>query len=293
MKIVVTGKAGQLVRCLLERGGIAGAEIVPLGRPELDLARPGSIGSALEAIGPDVVVSAAASTAVDALEADAVTATVVNAEGPGRVAAAAAAMGAPVIHVSTDYVFDGALGRAYVETDDPNPLSVYGASKLLGERAVAAANPHHLILRTAWVYSPFGANFVSSILKRAAGEEALAVVADQRGSPTSGLDLADAILVAARELAAGRAPSSVYHVAGKGMASRSEQARHVLDVSRRLGGPFAAVRDVMAAETRAAAPRPANSALSSAKFEAAFPWVAADWRQASERVVARLVESVG
>ena len=289
MKIVVTGKAGQLVRCLRERGGIAGVEVVPLGRPELDLAKPETIGGALERVEPEVVVSAAANTAVDALESDPATAVVVNTDGPGLVAAAAAAMGVPVIHISTDYVFDGSLGRAYVETDAASPLSVYGASKLAGEVAVAAANPSHLILRTAWVYSPFGANFVSSILRRAAGGEALAVVADQRGSPTSGLGLADAILVAAAESAAGRAPRGVYHVAGRGMVSRSEQARHVLDVSRRLGGPFAVVRDITAAEIEAAASRPANSALSSEKFEATFPWVAADWRQASETVVARLV----
>ncbi|TIT02925.1 MAG: dTDP-4-dehydrorhamnose reductase, partial [Mesorhizobium sp.] len=174
--------------------------------------------AALEATRPDVVVSAAAYTAVDQAEDEKDLAFAVNATGAGKVAEAAARLGVPVIHLSTDYVFDGAKDGAYVETDATAPLGVYGASKLAGEEAVAAANPRHIILRTAWVYSPFGRNFVKTMLRLAADRDEIAVVADQWGNPTSALDIADAILHAAPKLIDDRnfAAFGVYHLAGEG-----------------------------------------------------------------------------
>ncbi|WP_292090156.1 NAD(P)-dependent oxidoreductase, partial [Mesorhizobium sp.] len=159
-----------------------------VGRPALDLARPETVFAALAEARPDIVVSAAAYTNVDQAEDEKELAFAVNATGAGKVAEAAAGLGVPVIHLSTDYVFDGAKDSAYVETDATAPLGVYGASKLAGEKAVAAANPRHLILRTAWVYSPFGRNFVKTMLRLASDRDEISVVADQWGNPTSALD---------------------------------------------------------------------------------------------------------
>src|ERR1700757_3481567 len=202
MRIAVTGKAGQVVTSLKERGALLGHEIVAVGRPELDLARPETIAPVLRAAKPDVVVSAAAWTAVDKAEAEREAAFAANVGGAGAVAAAAAALGVPLIHLSTDYVFDGTKQAPYVETDPVAPLGVYGASKEAGERAVLAAHPGAVILRTAWVYSPFGANFVKTMLRLAETREEVGVVADQRGNPTSALDIADGVIALAERLVA-------------------------------------------------------------------------------------------
>jgi dTDP-4-dehydrorhamnose reductase len=212
----------------------------------------------------------------------------VNGDGAGHVAAAAAQLDVPVIQISTDYVFDGAAQGSHAEHDTPNPLSVYGASKLAGERAVAATTSRHLILRTSWVYSPFGANFVRTILDRARTQQEFAVVADQWGSPTSGLDLADGILHAARRLRAPYPPYGVFHLAGTGAVSRSDQARYILEVSLRSGGPYAVVHDATASGS-GRAPRPPNSSLYSGAFAALYGWAMPDWQTSTKVVVERLV----
>ncbi|RVB80555.1 MULTISPECIES: dTDP-4-dehydrorhamnose reductase [unclassified Mesorhizobium] len=292
MRLVVTGREGQVVSSLVERARThADIEVVTLGRPELDLAKPETIERALVATRPDLVVSAAAYTAVDQAEDEPDLAFAVNGIGAGHVAAAAARIGAPVIHLSTDYVFDGSGEGAYVEEDEPAPRSVYGASKLAGEHAVAKANPRHLILRTAWVYSPFGRNFVKTMLKLAADRDEIAVVADQWGNPTSALDIADAILHVAAMLHGnkGFASFGVYHLAGTGETNWSGFARHILDTSRVLGGPDAVVRDIAMKDYPTKAQRPANSRLSSAKFADAFGWNLPEWRGATGRVVEQLL----
>ncbi|RVJ30245.1 SDR family oxidoreductase, partial [Sinorhizobium medicae] len=178
MRIVVTGCKGQLARSLLEQArGLPGTEVILIGRPQLDLTDPPTILAAIEPHRPDLVVSAAAFTAVDQAEGEPETAFAVNAFGAEAVAGAAASLGAPVLHVSTDYVFDGSKHGSYAEDDMPAPFSVYGASKLAGELAVAEANPRHVILRTGWVYSPFGKNFIKTILRLAGEHEEIAVVA--------------------------------------------------------------------------------------------------------------------
>ncbi|RVD18669.1 MAG: dTDP-4-dehydrorhamnose reductase [Mesorhizobium sp.] len=290
MRLVVTGRDGQVAASLLEAGpAAAGVEVIAIGRPQLDLARPDTVIEAIAAAKPDIVVSAAAYTAVDQAEDELDLAFAVNAVGAGKVAQAASRLGVPVIHLSTDYVFDGTKDAAYVETDATAPRSVYGASKLAGEQAVASANPHHLILRTAWVYSPFGKNFVKTMLRLAADRDEIAVVADQWGNPTSALDIADAILHAAAQLHEGAGTSGIYHLAGTGEANWSGFARHILDTSRVLGGPWARVRDIATMDYPTKARRPANSRLSSAKFAAAFGWNAPEWRQSTEAVVRRLL----
>ncbi|PWJ92740.1 dTDP-4-dehydrorhamnose reductase [Mesorhizobium loti] len=292
MRLVVTGREGQVAASLLEAGrGRAGVEVIAIGRPSLDLAKPDTVIDAIAAAKPDIVVSAAAYTAVDQAEDEPDLAFAVNAVGAGKVAEAARRLGVPVIHLSTDYVFDGSAAGAYVETDATGPRCVYGASKLAGEQAVAAANPRHLILRTAWVYSPFGKNFVKTMLRLAADRDEITVVADQWGNPTSALDIADAILHAAAQLHGnkGSDASGIYHLAGAGETNWSGFARHILDTSRVLGGPWARVRDIATMDYPTKARRPANSRLSSTKFASVFGSNAPDWRQSTEAVVHRVL----
>ncbi|TPI60378.1 dTDP-4-dehydrorhamnose reductase [Mesorhizobium sp. B3-1-3] len=292
MRLAVTGREGQVAASLVEAArGRDDVEVVAVGRPALDLARPDTVFAALEAARPDIVVSAAAYTAVDQAEDEKDLAFAVNATGAGKVAEAAARLGVPVIHLSTDYVFDGTKNGAYVETDPTAPLGVYGASKLAGEEAVAAANPRHLILRTAWVYSPFGRNFVKTMLRLAADRDEIAVVADQWGNPTSAHDIAEAILHAAAKLVddSNFAAFGVYHLAGTGEINWSGFARHILDTSQALGGPHARILDIATADYPTKARRPANSRLSSAKSAAAFRWTAPDWRESTGAAVGRIV----
>lgn len=295
MRIAVTGCEGQLALGLVERSHRrSGMEVVTIGRPHLDLTEPATILPAIERCRPDLVVSAAAYTAVDQAESEPEAAFAVNAFGAGAVAEAAACLEVPIVHISTDYVFDGSKPGSYAEGDTPAPLSVYGASKLAGESAVAEATPRHLILRTGWVYSPFGKNFVKTVLRLAEEREDIAVVADQRGNPSSAIDLADAILDISARLTKSRqdAAFGLYHLAGSGVVSRADFARHALAASRAAGGPWAHVRDIATGGFPTPASRPANTSLSSAKFNATFGQAMPAWQGSVERTVRRLVESI-
>jgi len=290
MKILVTGREGQVARSLAEMA-VPGIEMVFAGRPAFDLEAPDTVMSAIRSARPDVVVSAAAYTAVDQAEDEPERAFAVNATGAGIVAAAAAEVGAAIIHLSTDYVFSGDKQGEYDETDQTGPKSVYGRSKLAGEHAVAAANPRHVILRTAWVYSPFGRNFVKTMLALAANRDSIRVVADQWGNPTSATDIADGILRIVRALPihedAGR--YGIFHLAGRGSTNWSGFARHVFAESRKRGGPFAEVEDIGAQDFPTKARRPANSRLSCAKLEHVFGWRPGDWQQSCSDVIKRLL----
>ncbi|MFD1793569.1 dTDP-4-dehydrorhamnose reductase [Ochrobactrum teleogrylli] len=291
MKMVVTGREGQVVQSLLEKAAQRpDLEVIALGRPELDLADPATIRKAIADAKPDVVVSAAAYTAVDQAEDEPELALAVNAAGAAVVAEAAKACGAPVIHLSTDYVFAGNSDRPYVETDPTGPRSVYGSSKLEGERLVAAANPQHIILRTAWVYSPFGKNFVKTMLRLAETRDGLSVVSDQWGNPTSALDIAEAIIRVADHLAAKPdfADYGVYHLAGTGDINWSGFARGIFAESAKHGGPTAEVTDIATADYPTKAARPANSRLSTEKFTTTFGWSMPHWQASLAEVVKRL-----
>lgn len=270
-----------MARCLALRAAASpGVEIVFAARPELDLGQPDTILRAIVDAQPDVVISAAAYTAVDQAEVEPELAFAVNATGAGEVARAAASVGAPVIHLSTDYVFDGTANRPYREDDPTGPQGVYGASKLAGEQEIARQNPQHVILRTAWVYSPFGKNFVRTMLRLAAGRGEVSVVADQIGNPTSASDIADVILLASNRLTHGRANdiSGIYHMAGTGEASWADLAEYVFERSAALGGPSAAVRRISTGEYPTRARRPANSRLDTSKLDRVLGYRAPQWK---------------
>lgn len=288
MKILVTGTSGQLARSLAEQAK-GQAEIVLVGRPGLDLENPATFAPVLNAVAPDMVINAAAHTGVDQQEDEPERAFRINAEAPAELARLTRLAGIPLVQVSTDYVFDGTSARPYVETDKPNPQTVYGRSKLAGEDAVRAGNPDHLVVRTAWVVSRHGRNFVKTMLSLAATRDRLKVVADQFGNPTEAHDLADGLLAAAsawrRE---GGFPSGLYHLAGQGRASWFDLASHVFAVSASLGGPTAAVEPVGSDQWPAKAARPANSELNSDAFFSDFGYRAGEWKDTVRALVVEL-----
>lgn len=292
MRILVTGREGQLVRSLLERASaFPDLEVIAAGRPLVDLAEPDSIGTAIRAVQPDLVINAAAYTAVDRAEAEPELAFRINAEAAGEAAAAAREVGAPVIQLSTDYVFDGRSGEPYREDAPTNPLNIYGASKLRGEEAVRSANPRHLILRTSWVYSPFGSNFVKTMLRLAEERKEVRVVADQHGSPTSALDLADALLRIAREMPSRTAgEGSTCHLAGAGSCSWAEFAAEIFKASEASGGPSAIVVPIGSSDYPTPAARPLRSVLDTSAIRTAFGIQLRPWQSSVRDVVARLLK---
>jgi len=292
MRIAVTGREGQVVRSLVERATASSFEIIPVGRPELDLAGSAeSIATAIAAVRPDVLVSAAAYTQVDKAESEPELAFAINERGARAIACAARTLRIPLVHLSTDYVFDGSKSTPYVEEDETAPSGVYGASKLAGERAVLAEHEDCAVLRTAWVYSPFGSNFMKTMLRLAGDREDVGVVADQRGNPTSALDIADGVLRVAQNLAAGGGPEQrgVFHMTAAGSASWAEFAEAIFAASAELGGPTARVNHIATADYPTAARRPANSMLDSSKLALAHRVRLPEWGLAAKEVARRLV----
>jgi dTDP-4-dehydrorhamnose reductase len=292
MRMVVTGREGQVVRSLAERSTGTDIKIVALGRPELDLAGPsGDIVAAILRARPDVIVSAAAYTQVDKAETEPDLVFSINAIGPKALAQAARLLGIPLIHLSTDYVFDGLKEAPYLENDKTGPTGVYGASKLAGEQAVLGEHDNCAVLRTAWVYSPFGSNFVKTMLRLAGERDEIGVVADQRGNPTSALDIADAILRIAVTLSVGSDASrrGLFHMAGTGEASWAEFAEAIFAESVSLGGPTTRVRYIHSADYPTVARRPTNSRLDSRKLAEAHGVLLPEWRSSLKEVVERLV----
>lgn len=292
MKVLVTGAQGQLVQALQERAaGVQGLELQAVGRPVLDLERPDTVATAIAAARPDVVVNAAAYTAVDQAEDEPELAMQINGEGAGAVAAAAARAHARVIQISTDYVFDGTAQAPYDERAPTNPLGVYGRSKLAGEAAVRAATPAHTIVRVAWVYSPFGRNFVKTMLQLARDRDELSVVADQLGNPSSALDLADGLLALIHgwRQAPATGLGETYHLAGSGDTSWHGLASAAVEHAAALGGPSARVRPIRTDDWPTRAPRPRSSRLDCAKFERDFGFRMPRWEGSVAAVVDRLV----
>jgi len=290
MRIVVTGVNGQIATSLIERGR-GRADVIALGRPRLDLANRESVLRAIEASPCDIIVNAAAYTAVDKAEQEPGEATRINADGAAHVAEAAAIAGVPLLQLSTDYVFNGAGERPYRETDPTGPASAYGRSKLAGESRVLAAQPNCAILRTAWVYSPFGANFVRTMLRLGETREEVGVVADQHGNPTYALDIADALLAIAARLAEDASPDlrGVFHMTGQGEATWADVAEAIFAAAERHGRKPARVRRIGTLDYPTLAKRPANSRLDNGKLSRNYGVVLPEWRRSLSDCVDRLL----
>jgi dTDP-4-dehydrorhamnose reductase len=290
MRIAVTGSAGQVVRSLTARAGQHPSySVIAVGRPDLDLAFPETVGPGLERVRPDVIVNAAAYTAVDKAESEPDLAMTINRDGAAAAARTGARLGIPFIQISTDYVFSGDKPAPYLETDEVGPLGVYGRTKLAGEEAVRSEHPSPVILRTAWVYSPYGSNFVKTMLRLAGERDRLRVVDDQIGNPTSALDIADGILHAASLVMERPALNGTFHMTGSGEVTWCGFARHILDVSKGLGGPSVPVEAIATADYPTPAKRPRNSRLDNTRFERTFGARLPEWKKSAERCVALLM----
>ena len=292
MRIVVTGRHGQVAQSLLERGPASNVEVHAVARPDFDLARPAQVERALIDLAPEIIVNAAAYTAVDRAESEPDLAYRINALGAEAAARAAERLGIPIIQLSTDYVFGGSLDRAYREDDPTEPLGVYGDSKFRGERAVAAATGDHVILRTAWVYSPFGHNFARTMLALAGQRATISVVSDQLGTPTNALDLADGIIAIARNLLDRPTATElrgVFHITGGGDTDWAGFATAILAASAAAGGPSARVVPIATSENPTAARRPANSRLDNSRLARIHGVQLPHWQQSLQGCIRRLV----
>jgi dTDP-4-dehydrorhamnose reductase len=281
--ILVTGGTGQLASALSAAPGI-----LRVGRPVFDFDHPDSIQATFRAIAPRIVVNAAAYTAVDAAESNADAAYRANAEGPGILARLCAAADIPLIHVSTDYVFDGTKPTPYQETDPVAPQGVYGASKLAGEVAVREAGGKAIILRTAWVYAPAGKNFVRTMLTAGKTRDRLTVVGDQHGSPTTASDLADAILaIIARIDRTGWQPAygGIFHAAGAGDTTWHGLAVATFEEAARHGAKMPEVVPIATSDWPTPAKRPANSRLDCTRLNVVFGVNMPHWRDSLTRTV--------
>ena len=274
MRIAVTGRHGQVVTSLIERGTAAGHAVIAVGRPELDLADPASVLRALEAARPDAIVSAAAYTAVDKAESEPELAHAVNGRGAGLVAEAARALGVPLVHISTDFVFDGGHSRPYRPADETAPQSIYGKSKLAGETAALSA-PGNLVVRTAWVYGNHGQNFVRTMLRLMRERKELRVVADQIGTPTHTRSLACAIWSLIERDARG-----LLHFTDAGAASWYDFAVAIQEESVRLGllAREIPIIPIATADYPTRATRPVYSVLDKSECWALLGAPARHWR---------------
>lgn len=290
MRILVVGKSGQVARSLTAAAQGGDTAITARGRPELDLADPAKIERAIDEVAPDVIINAAAHTAVDQAENEEAAAHEVNAAGPRHLAELAGRHGIPLIHISTDYVFDGMANHPYAETDAVAPMSAYGRSKLAGEDAVVQAQPQSLIVRTAWVISPYGKNFCKTMLRLAGEHTKLRVVGDQVGSPTYAPHLAVALIDIAKRIAADPAAIQwgVYHLANSGYASWYDVAVATMDTAARHGSAAVPVEAITTAEYPTPARRPANSCLNCAKAATLLGVTMPHWQDGVAACVAAL-----
>ena len=297
MKILLIGKNGQ-VGWELQRSLLPLGEVVAFDHPEIDLGKPESLPAIVRRLKPKVIVNAAAYTAVDKAESEQDVANRVNGDSVGVLAREAAAIGAWMVHYSTDYVFDGTGTRPWTEADSTNPVNAYGRSKLLGEQQLAASGCRHLLFRTSWVYASRGHNFVRTILKLAAERESLRVIADQFGVPTPAELLADVTALAVRQAGsageAGDACSGINHLAPRGETTWHGIAVAAVEAALAVGAALKCTPDRIAAiptaEYPLPAPRPVNSRLSVDRIEGAFGIRCPDWRAHLTRTVTELLK---
>jgi dTDP-4-dehydrorhamnose reductase len=279
MKILVFGKTGQVATELQRQ-----AEVIALGRDQADLADPDACAAAITAHRPDAVINAAAYTAVDRAETDEPAATVINGVAPGAMARACATLGIPFVHISTDYVFAGTGTEAWRPDDAVDPLNAYGRSKLAGEQAVVAAGGTHGILRTSWVFSSHGANFVKTMLRLGATRDTLTVVADQIGGPTPAAGIAATCLTMARALADNPGLTGIHHYSGAPDVSWADFARAIFAAA----GMDVTVTDIPGSQFPTPAARPSNSRLDCSALARDFSIQRPDWRAALHDVLTDL-----
>lgn len=279
MKVLVFGKTGQVATELARFDGVT-----CLGRDQVDLTDPGACEAMIAQTDADAVINAAAYTAVDKAEDDRDTAMVVNAMAPTAMAAAAAARGVPFVHISTDYVFDGSGTAPWKPDDATGPLGVYGASKLGGEKGVTGAGGRHAILRTAWVFSAHGNNFVKTMLRLGAERDALTIVGDQIGGPTPARAIAAACITMAKALKEDAAKAGIYHFSGGPDVSWADFAREIFTQA----GLSVDVTDIPTSAYPTPATRPLNSRLACSETDAVFGLQRPDWRAGLAEVLADL-----
>ncbi|MDT4839053.1 dTDP-4-dehydrorhamnose reductase [compost metagenome] len=279
MKILITGNSGQIAREL--QLYLAGkGEVIALGRDRLDLGNPELIRQQVRAQAPDLLINAAAYTAVDQAESEPEVAFAINATAPGVLAEEAAALGVPLVHYSTDYVFDGTQPGAYTEEDATNPLGAYGRSKLAGEQAIQAVGAEHLILRTSWVYSLHGRNFLLTMQRLLQEREELRVVDDQVGAPTWAGSIAQATVQLLEGWQAGNRHWGIYNLTNRGETSWFGFASAIAEQLRAEGKPCARLVPIPSSEYPTPAKRPLNSRLSGDKLDHDWQLVLPDWRDA-------------
>ena len=295
MKILLTGKNGQ-VGFELRRALAPLGEIVAVDMAECDLSNADAIRTLVRDVAPQVIVNPAAYTAVDKAETEQATAHAVNAVAPGVFGPEAKKLGALVVHYSTDYVFDGTKQGVYTEDDAPNPQSVYGKTKLAGENALRDSGADFLILRTSWVVGAHGGNFAKTMLRLAAERDALSVVADQFGSPTSAALLADLtahLVRQANRANAGDFPYGVYHTVAGGETNWHEYACYVIERARKAGRPIRVapenIRPIATADYPTPAKRPANSRLDTSKLRETFGLRLLDWREGLDHILDQIL----
>lgn len=281
MKVLVFGRTGQVGRELARRAGEVVVE--SLGRAEANLEEPEACAARVAATDADAVIIAAAWTGVDAAEAEEARATLVNATAPGAIARAAAARGLPLVHISTDYVFDGSGTAPFAPGHPTAPLGAYGRSKEAGERAVREAGGTHAILRTSWVFSAHGRNFLTTMLRLGAERAQIGVVADQIGGPTPAASIADACLTIAAELRAALHKSGTYHFSGAPDVSWAGFAREIFA----RAGLSCTVEEISTEDYPTPAARPRNSRLDNALTAQTFGLERPDWRAALEGIIAK------
>ncbi|MFQ5737183.1 MAG: dTDP-4-dehydrorhamnose reductase [Thermodesulfobacteriota bacterium] len=280
MKILLTGSGGQLgsdLRPMLEQ---AGFDVVARRSSELDITDGAQVASEVVALRPDVIINAAAYTKVDLAEKERDRAAAVNRTGPALLARAAVDAGAALVHISTDFVFDGKKPRPYTETDGTNPLGAYGRTKFLGEREVADIITEHVIVRTSWLYGLAGPNFLKTILRLAGERESMRVVYDQTGTPTWTADLAGALVSVVRSIEEGGAPWGLYHYSSEGVASWYDFAVAIVEEAVEAGfsSRCRRIEPILTAEYPTPAARPAYSVLDKAKIKKAFGLTIPHWR---------------
>jgi dTDP-4-dehydrorhamnose reductase len=287
--ILVFGGNGQLGRELARAAALQAIPLETLSHAEVDIAEGSAVASVLSRIKPTLVVNAAAYTRVDLAETNVEEARRANEIGPAVIASACADAHLPMVHISTDYVFDGTKEGAYLETDTVCPISVYGRTKAAGEQAVNNTLKRHIILRTAWVYSEFGHNFLKTILHLAATRDELRIVADQRGAPTSAREIADAVLRIAPRLLQGENVSGTYHFTAEGVTTWHGFASRVVAIQASLTGRNPRVTSIKTADYPTAAKRPANSQLDCRLFAKVFGFSGRYWTDGVDMTARALV----